>query len=392
MLLHYTVCLNELYFRLMKIVVAPDKFKNALTGLAFCETVAAKLLQLLPHAQILKLPLADGGDGTISSVNHYVKGVSSTVRVSDPFFKPIEAAYLYAASTATAYIEMAEASGVKVVQPGALNCKEATTFGTGQLILDAITKGAKRIILGIGGSATNDCGIGMASALGYQFLDAAGTAVRPIGANLSRIKRIDTSKVHEAVQAIDFQVACDVSNPLYGPDGAAYVYAAQKGATAKEVQLLDEGLKVFSKVIRQTFHIDAQRVSGAGAAGGLGIAAKVFLGGTLVSGITLVKDLAQFDAKIKAADWIITGEGGLDAQTTSGKTIHGVLASAKAQGIKVAAFCGRITLEANAINALGLSYTDQMLHYATSTADAMRYSERYLEQMIEVFVGKVVGQ
>jgi glycerate kinase len=381
--------INALYFRSMKIVIAPDKFKNALTAKAFCDSVATKLAVLLPEADVLKLPLADGGDGTIGVIKHYLNAAFMALEVCGPVFNPVKANYLYAVETQTAFIELAEASGLKLLDPMALNCKNTTTYGTGELIKEAMDKGATRIILGLGGSATNDCGIGMASALGYRFLDENGATVRPIGANLNKIKHIDTSRVNPKLQSVTFQVACDVSNPLYGPNGAAYVYAPQKGATAEDVRCLDEGLEAFSKVIYNTFGIDAQTVNGAGAAGGMGIAAMVFLGGTLVSGIAIIKALAKFDAQLKGVDWIITGEGTLDAQTTSGKTIYGVTVSAKAQGVKVAALCGQIENVSKAIQTLGLDYTDEVMRYAKTIADAMRHSKTYLEQMTVAFVDHI---
>ncbi|MCL4131347.1 UNVERIFIED_CONTAM: hypothetical protein GTU68_008861 [Idotea baltica] len=324
----------------LKIVIAPDKFKNSLTGIEFCNAVEGGIKSVLPKTDIVKLPLADGGDGTIEVVNYYLKGKVVSVEVNNPFFQPIIASYLYAEKSQTAFIEMAEASGVKLLKSEQFDCKNATTLGTGEMIIDAIENGAKTIILGIGGSATNDCGIGMATALGYQFLDKNKKEVNPIGANLSKIVAIDLTQVHPKIKDVTFKIACDVTNPLYGENGAAYIYGAQKGATDNDLILLDKGLKDFSKLLKSVFNIDAQSLKGAGAAGGMGIASKVFLNGTLERGIELIKNLAQFDAHIKNADWIITGEGKLDNQTLSGKTIAGVLLSAKAKKIKVAAVGG----------------------------------------------------
>lgn len=374
----------------MKIVLAPDKFKNSLTGLEFCNAVERGIRTIIPTCDIVKLPLADGGDGTIAVVNYYLAGKVVKLKVSNPFFKPVEASYLHASSTKTAFIEMAEASGVKLLNPELLDCKNATTFGTGELIKDAIERGVKTVILGIGGSATNDCGIGMASALGYRFLDGDDAEVKPIGANLSQIKTIDVSKVHPKLKDVNFKVACDVSNPLYGENGAAYVYAKQKGATHLDVEMLNTGLEDFSKILQRTFNVDAQLVKGAGAAGGMGIASKVFLNGHLKLGIELIKDLAQFDKNIKDADWIITGEGKLDAQTFSGKTIKGVLASAEAQKIKVAAFCGAVDLDKADIKRLGLDYIDAVMNYAANLEESMGNTSVYLSEMAKIYIGKVI--
>ncbi|PQB03169.1 glycerate kinase [Polaribacter filamentus] len=373
----------------MKIILAPDKFKNSLTGLEFCEAVEEGICKITSDVEITRLPLADGGDGTIEVVNYYLKGNIINVLVNNPFFEPIKATYLYADATKTAFIEMAEASGVKRLKKEQFDCKNATTFGTGEMIIDAIEKGASTIILGIGGSATSDCGIGMATALGYQFLDKNNQKLKPIGANLSKIKSIDATNIHHKLSNVDFKIACDVTNPLYGENGAAFVYGAQKGASTEDILMLDKGLQDFSAILNDVFTIEVQSVKGAGAAGGMGIASKLFLNGTLEPGIQLIKNLAQFDDKIKNADWIITGEGKLDIQTMSGKTIQGVLSSANAQKIKVAAFCGTIDLEENAIESLGINYADAVMKYANNLEDAMQNSFDYLKKIAQKFAEEI---
>ena len=373
----------------MKIILAPDKFKNSLTGLELCNAVEEGIRKITSDIEITRLPLADGGDGTIEVVNYYLKGNIINVLVNNPFFEPIKATYLYAEATKTAFIEMAEASGIKLLKKEQFDCKNATTFGTGEMIVDAIEKGASSIILGIGGSATNDCGTGMATALGYQFLDKNKNLVNPIGANLSEIISIDATKIHTNLSEVTFKIACDVTNPLYGKNGAAHVYAAQKGANTNDIKNLDLGLRDFSKIIDSVFDIDSQAIKGAGAAGGMGIASKVFLNGTLEPGIQLIKNLAQFDDKIKNADWIITGEGKLDIQTMSGKTIQGVLSSANVQKIKVAAFCGTIDLEENSIENLGIKYADAVMKYANNLEDAMQNSAEYLKKMAQKFTTEI---
>ncbi len=365
----------------MRIVVAPDKFKNSLTGMEFCNIVEEGIQKIHLDIEVIKLPLADGGDGTIEVVNFYLNGEIVNLTVNNPFFQPIKASYLFSKSLKTAFIEMAEASGLKLLKQNEPDCKNATTLGTGELIIDAIDKGATKIILGIGGSATNDCGIGMATALGYQFLDSNNREVKPIGANLSKITSINDLNVHPNLKEIEFEIACDVTNPLYGIDGAAYVYAAQKGASQNDIEMLNIGLKDFSKILNKTFNIDAQSVSGAGAAGGMGIASKVFLHGKLLPGIELIKNLARFDEKIEGADWIITGEGKLDIQTLSGKTIQGVIHSAKSQKIKVATFCGSNELDEKDIKGLGISYSDSIMNKARNLDDALKNANTYLRDI-----------
>lgn len=372
----------------MKIVLAPDKFKNSLTGLEFCNAVERGIKRIIPNIDVVKLPLADGGDGTIEVANYYLKGEIITVAVNNPFFNPLKASYLYSEITKTAFIEMAEASGVKLLKPEQLDCKNATTYGTGEMIAHAINKGATKIILGIGGSATNDCGIGMATALGYQFLDTNKKQVKPIGANLSKIASIDANNINPKLRKVTFEIACDVTNPLYGVNGAARVYSAQKGATPNDIDILDKGLKDFAQIIKSHFNIDAQSLKGAGAAGGMGIASLIFLNGNLKPGIQLIKELADFNEKIEGASWIISGEGKLDVQTFSGKTIQGVINSAKAKKIKLAVFCGTIELNDNAINKLGISYADSIIEQANNLDDALINAFEYLENLSMIFTKK----
>jgi glycerate kinase len=373
----------------MKIIIAPDKFKGSLSGIEFCNAVETGL-QNISDFQIEKCPLADGGDGTIEVVNYYLQGETIRTIVNDPFFKKIEASYLLNNESKTAFIEMAEASGHKLLKSSELDCKNATTFGTGELIKHAILKGAKTIILGIGGSATNDCGIGMASALGYQFLDSKGNPVTPVGMCLSEIKTIEDSEVIPELKHINIQIACDVDNPLYGPNGAAHVYAKQKGATEDDIIMLNQGLKDFSKILDAFFNVNSQSIKGAGAAGGMGIGTKLFLNGELIPGIDVIKDLSQFNQKVKNADWIITGEGQLDEQTLSGKTIKGVVVSGKHVQSNIAAFCGRISLDQNGLDGLGIDYVDQVMNYAVSLEVALANSKTYVTKMAEVFAEKIV--
>ena len=370
----------------MKIVLAPDKFKNSLTGMEFCNVVEATIKAITPHVEIMKSPLADGGDGTIEVVNYYLKGEVIQVKVMNPTFNSVIASFLYSESSKIAFIEMAEASGMKLLKPSDQNCMHTTTYGTGQLIINAIDKGAQHIILGIGGSATNDCGIGMANALGYRFLDKNNNDVKPIGCELINICEIDDSLVDKRLKFIKFQIACDVTNPLYGPNGAAHVYAKQKGATESDISDLDSGLQSFSKILDKHFNIKIQNIAGAGAAGGMGAGAVAFLYGELLPGIDLIKQIANFDTKIKNADWIITGEGKLDNQTLSGKTLSGVLTSANNNKIKVAAFCGSIDLIPDELNQMGIVYRDSIIYKAINLDDALENTTFYLKQITEEFI------
>ena len=362
----------------MKVILAPDKFKGSLSGTQFCSAVEEGILEVLPNAEIIKSPLADGGDGTIEILEYHLKGKRVNVKVSDPLFRSINASYLYMDAIETAFIEMAEASGMALLKPEDRNCFYTTSLGTGNLILDAINKGAKTIILGIGGSATNDCGIGMATALGYEFEDENGIKLNPVGKNLSKIKNINTSNVIPQLKSVSFKVACDVTNLLFGPNGAAYIYGPQKGAKQHEIGILDEGLRHISKLFSKIFDLDVSNIKGAGAAGGMGAGTMAFLNAKLQSGIDLIKGLVDFDEIIKGADWIITGEGKLDSQTLSGKTINGVIKSANKHNIPVAAFCGDILLEKQALHKFGISYSASVNDEALNFEDAMDNSYLYL--------------
>jgi glycerate kinase len=374
----------------MKFVLAPDKFKDSLTGLEFCEAAKEGLLKVFPDANIVFCPLADGGDGTIEVANYFLTGELITTEVKNPLFNAINATYLYDSASQIAFIEMAEASGLKLLKVHERDCKNTSTLGTGQLIMDAINRGAKEIILGIGGSATNDCGIGMATAFGYRFLDKNDKELKPIGANLSKIVGIDDSQVSPTLKNVIFKIACDVTNPLYGKNGAAYIYAKQKGANENDIKFLDKGLEDFSKVLDRKFPIKSQKIIGGGAAGGMGVGAIVFLNGELVPGITLLKELAEFESKIKDADWIITGEGKLDEQTLSGKTIKGVMDDAKQHNVKVATFCGALDLTENQLKQFGISYADEVFHKAENIDDAMNNAGKYVTRIAEEFAKRLL--
>ena len=358
----------------MKFVIAPDKYKGSLTGVEFCNAVEKGLLKAFPEAVIAKIPLGDGGDGTLEALKHSMDGEIVKVKVNDPLFRCIEANYLFDIESKTAFIEMAEASGLRLLNDNERNCLNTSSYGTGEIMRDALEKGAKHLYLGIGGSATNDAGIGMATALGFRFLNEKGEKVEPIGKNLSLVKNIETSNVLPLLKDIEVKVACDVNNTLYGENGAAFVYAPQKGANDKAVAHLDKGLKNIATVMRSTFSMDVQNRPGTGAAGGMGAGAITFLKAELTSGIEMIKDIVDFDSKITDADWIITGEGKLDNQTLSGKTVKGVQASARKNKIPVAAFCGSVDLTIKEQDELGLNYVSSILNEVSDLKTAISSS------------------
>ncbi len=369
----------------MKIVIAPDKFRGSLTGIEFCWVVKEAIWEVFSDAEIIEAPIADGGDGTLAALETQLPHGKKTIEVNDPLFRKIQASYLYNEDLKIAFVEMSEASGLRLLAKEDQNCMNTTTYGTGELIKAAMDEGAEKIIFGIGGSATNDCGMGMAAALGYEFIDAEGKEVKPIGKNLSLVKDIRTENVDPRIMQIDFEVACDVINPLYGEEGAAYAYGPQKGASEEEIAFLDQGLQDFNKVLVKVFNQDINDIYGTGAAGGMGAGALYFLNGELKSGIELVKEMIQFDERIKGADWVITGEGKLDFQTLSGKAVNGVTESAQSQNIPVAAFCGRITLPQDALSTMGIRYSSSVMLEAENLEDAMENGRVYLKKMAKDF-------
>ena len=311
----------------MKIIVAPDKFKGSLSAIDVCNAIEKGIKTFDQSVEIIKHPLADGGEGTLTILNNFFKLTKRNVIVNNPLFHPCEATYLV--SNDTAYIEMATASGLQLLSENERNCFYTSTYGTGELILDAINNGYKNIILFIGGSATNDAGIGMAAALGYEFYDINNQIVEPIGKELININRIERKNLKIDLNSIKCTVICDVKNELYGPNGAAYIYASQKGATSSQVNQLNQGLINFSNQVELFLDKKIATIPGTGAAGGLGAGALCFLNAKLQSGIDFVMEHTNFNSIVNSnIDLIITGEGSVDKQTIEGKVVSGVASKA----------------------------------------------------------------
>ncbi|MEO1654920.1 MAG: glycerate kinase, partial [Bacteroidota bacterium] len=308
----------------IKILLAPDKFKGSLSALEVIEALGKGILEQNPFVQITSQAMADGGDGSIDLLHTLWSLKKHQVPIRDPLFRNREA--IYYSNEDTAFIEMAKASGLALLQNQERNCLKTSSIGTGDLLHDALEKGFKKIRLFIGGSATNDAALGIASALGMVFLDEWGEALSPIGEHLIRVRKIEGWQNTLSLKDIDFQVITDVNNPFYGENGAAYVYAPQKGANASEVRLLDEGLKNVHQVFLEAGLTDIQAIPGAGAAGGLGGGLSALFGARLVSGIQTFIDLFDLAKKVQAADYVITGEGQIDSQSLQGKVLGGILA------------------------------------------------------------------
>lgn len=361
----------------MKILLAPDKFKGSLSAYEVCQALTKGLLKKYPNATIITKPLADGGDGSLAVLDYYLdlKTISKTVQ--DPIGRPIIAQYKL--STTTAYIEMAAASGLVLLKSKERNCLHTSSYGTGELIVDALDKGAKEVYLFIGGSATNDGGMGIAAALGYRFLDNQGNVLSPVGKNLNIVHHIDNSNLRFDFDKIKVIVICDVNNPFYGQQGASFVYAAQKGASPDDIVILDEGLKNLAEVLKRNAYPDIACVPGAGAAGGVGGGAIAFLDAELKSGIQFFLDLTALEQAIMECDIIITGEGKLDKQTEQGKVISGVCALAKKHNKKVIAVCGAADLPISA--SLGIAAIYTVMSRSKSLQDAM---ENTAEKLVEI--------
>lgn len=333
-------------------LIAPDKFKGSLSASEVCDAVSDALLEINPAHKIEKVPLADGGEGTFEILVGRYEGRIKKVSVLDPLHRPIIAEYGLSKDGTQAFIEMAKASGLQLLKEDERNPLYNSTMGTGQLILDAIKEGVTHITLGIGGSATNDAGIGLAHALGYRFLTREKEPLKPIGNALSEIDRIDENHVDNRLRNVKFTVLCDVTNPLYGPNGAAYVYAPQKGASKEMVATLDNGLKHFCEVVKNSYSIDLN-FPGAGAAGGLGAGARLFLNASLRKGIDFISEISHLETKIKACDMVITGEGKVDHQTLSGKVVAHVLSLAHRHEKPVFILCGQCSLTSGELSKLG---------------------------------------
>lgn len=356
----------------MNVLVAIDSFKGSLSARKLVASIEEGIKEVYPTANITKTPIADGGEGTIDSLIEGLNGQLIYKTVKGPLFEDVDAYYGILPDNKTAILEMAISSGLPLVPPSKRNPLHTTTFGVGELIVDALDKGVTEFIVGIGGSATNDGGIGMLNALGYKFLDAQKNELAPIGQSLSRIQYIDDSSIDERLKNISFLVACDVDNPLCGPRGASHTYGPQKGATDAIVKELDDGLAHYSSIVKNTFNIDKGDLSGAGAAGGLGYGFAALLNGELKPGIDIVFEKLSFEQQLNDIDIIITGEGQIDFQSSMGKALAGVARAAKPKGIPVIALGGSVKEEAYQMHDLGITSIFSIINHPITLEDAMQ--------------------
>ena len=353
----------------MKIIIAPDSFKDSLSAEGVAQAIASGLAQVWPDAQLIQCPMADGGEGTVDSVLAACNGQLRHQNVRGPLGAAVEAHWGWLADSRTALIEMAEASGLQLVPPGQRDACKTSTYGTGELIRAALDAGAERIILAIGGSATNDGGAGAMQALGVQLFDAEGQALPPGGLALSRLATIDLGQLDPRLAQVRFDIAADVNNPLCGPHGASAIFGPQKGANPEQVQELDAALGHFADHCASDLPKDVRDEPGSGAAGGLGFAAKAFLGAQFRAGVEVVAELVGLDEAVRGADLVITGEGRFDAQTLRGKTPFGVARIAQRHNVPVIVIAGT----------LGDGY-EQMYAHGVAAAFALPSGPMSLEQ------------
>ena len=325
----------------MKILIAPDSFKESLEALDVCHAIQSGFRQVFPNADYTLLPMADGGEGTSAVLSYVLGGRWKEVNVHDPLMRPITAKYLLLPD-ATAVIEIAQACGLHLLTVAERNPVITSSYGVGELITDALNEGVKRIIIGLGGSATNDAGLGMLTALGITFYDINENILAQGGGELARLQQLDVIEFHKNVAETVFEVACDVTNPLCGQLGASAIFGPQKGASPQQVEELDKALNHFATICEQHGYQECQEIAGAGAAGGLGFALMTFCNAQLKSGFDTVAETTNLSQHIANADLVITGEGKLDTQTSMGKVAGGISQLAKASHIPVIAICGSV--------------------------------------------------
>ena len=398
--------------QIMKILIAIDSFKGSLSSKEAGEAIKSGILRIIPNAEVLISPLADGGEGTVETLVEALGGSLETVRVKGPLFQEVEAHYGILSESEKfqaeiksdthretlpedpskahseapsetdsqyspedgklAVMEMSQASGITLLSPEKRNPLKTSSYGVGQMILDAYYKGCRRFLIGIGGSATNDGGIGMLTALGFRFTKENGEEISPIGEGLKDLVKIENSSVPEGLLQCSFQIACDVENPLYGENGSSLIYGFQKGGNKEMLSQMDLWMKHYSELVKEYNPAANPEDPGSGAAGGLGFAFRSFLQGELKSGVSLILEETKLSEKMQGADLVITGEGRLDEQSAMGKAPIGVAKLAKEQGIPVIAFAGAVTEGAKACNQAGIDAYFPILRGISTLEEAMK--------------------
>jgi len=362
----------------MQILIAPDSFKDCLTAGEVSRALGKGIAMVIRDASIQLVPMADGGEGTVEAVIQATGGRRVTIEVMDPLLRPVTSFYGISGDDHTAVIEMAAASGIELLDPRERDPWVTSTYGTGQLILDAVQRGCTRILVGIGGSATNDGGAGMAAALGVRFLNREGKTIIAGGGGLGELMRIDLGGLEPRIREIEIMVACDVSNPLTGPEGASFTYGPQKGADEEMAARLDGHLAHYAKVIREQMNRDISNIPGAGAAGGLGAGMMAFLDARLVNGFTMIAETVRLEQRIRRADLVITGEGKMDSQTQYGKTPFGVAQLAKKHGKPVIGVAGSLETGARELYRYGFNLLLPIQEKPSDLPYALKHAEELL--------------
>lgn len=383
----------------MKVIIAPDSFKGNMTSIEAADCIERGIKRVFPDSLCIKVPVADGGEGTVAALLHAKVGRLKTVTVSGPVGRPVKASYGVFNKGRTAVIEMAAASGLPLLSRRSRNPMTTTSFGTGELIIDAINHGIRDLIIGLGGSATVDCGAGMVQALGVRFFDNKGRLIqrKASGGMLDRIAVIDVDKIHPGLVDTRVTVASDVTNPLCGRQGAARVYGPQKGAQPDMVRELDRNLRYFGRLIRKYLKIDVMNLEGAGAAGGMGAALAAFTGAQIRNGIDVVLEMCDFNRHLQDADLVITGEGYVDAQTPFGKAPAGVARFAHKYNIPVIAIGGGISDDAGIVFKHGIDGLAAAAVRDISLVEAVKLSRGHLTNAAErcmrlIVVGGRIGK
>lgn len=374
----------------MKILVSPDSFKGSLTSSEVCYFIERGIKKVDEKIEVIKIPMADGGEGTVDALISATGGKIIKTVVHDPLMREINAFFGLLGDGTTAVIEMSAASGITLLDPSEKNPMETTTYGTGELIIAALDLGCRNIIIGVGGSSTNDGGMGMAKALGVNFLDEAGYDIGLGGGCLKNLVRIDTNKLDYRINECNIVVACDVDNPLCGPLGASYIFGPQKGATSDMVKILDANLKHYGEIVEKTTNIPIIYNKGSGAAGGLAGGLLAFLRAKLKKGVDIVIETTLLEEKIKNVDFVLTGEGMIDYQTAFGKTALGVAQIAELHGIPVIAVCGAIGIGTHELYSKGFtsifSITDKPMTLDESIKNSGILLENLAENITRLFI------
>lgn len=370
-----------------KIVLAIDSFKGSASSLAVEEHVAKGIQAVVPDAECVLVPVADGGEGTVEAIVDARHGVYHEADVKGPLGQSVKARYGMIDNDTIAVLEMSAASGITLVKKDELNPLRATTYGTGQMILDAINRGAKEIYMGIGGSATNDGGMGMAAALGAKFLDKNGNELEPVVTSLAQLERIDCSGIDPRVAGVRFTILCDVTNPLCGPHGASHIFGGQKGADEEMKVLLDSYLELYAACIERDLGVSVKDIPGAGAAGGLGAGMIAFTKAHKQSGIDAVLKLIRLEEQIGEADLVVTGEGRMDNQTAFGKAPVGVSGLAQKQNIPVVAVVGSRSLDTEAVYEKGISLILDIINEPMPLEEAMKNVDALTQN-----TGRMIGR